>query len=91
MTGRITEWEPHTRFAHEWIINDEFPSEVSYELAPTTGGTELRLVHHGLPVEMTGGYTPGWQAFLIRLDARLTGQVVPSWDDLFAALVEEYR
>ncbi len=90
VTGRITVWEPMTHFAHEWIINDEFPSEISYRLTPNDSGTELRLVHRGLPEEVTGGYTPGWHAFLVRLDALLTDAPVAEWDDLFAAVMPLY-
>ena len=91
VTGRITIWEPTTRFAHEWIINDEFPSEITYELTPSDSGTELLLVHRGLPDEMAGGYTPGWHAFMVRLDAHMAGSDVPAWDGVFAEVMPQYR
>ena len=50
----------------------------------------LTLTHTGLPEEMCGGYTPGWHAFLARLDARLNGTSVPDWETVFGAVAEAY-
>jgi uncharacterized protein YndB with AHSA1/START domain len=90
VAGVITAWEPHTTFAHTWIINDEVPSDLRYDLTPTAGGTELRLVHSGLPDEMCGGYTPGWHAYLARLESVASGGQPPDWMDVFGAVAPQY-
>lgn len=91
VTGEITVWNPHAELAHTWIINGEVPSAVTYRLKEVEGGTTLTLVHRKLPDEMAGGYTPGWHAFLDRLDQALAGSDPDSWDDLFENLLPLYR
>ncbi|MFV1999184.1 MAG: SRPBCC domain-containing protein [Acidimicrobiia bacterium] len=90
VTGTITEWDPTSRFAHTWIINGAVPSDVLYSLVPTSGGTELTLVHTGLPDEMCGGYTPGWHAYMARLVAVTEGAVVPEWLTVFEEIAPQY-
>jgi uncharacterized protein YndB with AHSA1/START domain len=90
VTGTITTWDPFSTLAHTWVINDEVSSELRYELSPTDGGTELRLIHTKLPDEMCGGYTPGWHAYLARLDAVLAGNEPPSWMDVFGEVAHRY-
>jgi len=90
VSGIITTWDPFTTLAHTWVINDEIPSELRYELTPTAGGTELRLVHRKLPDEMCGGYTPGWHAYLVRLEAVLEGDEPPAWMDVFGEVAPHY-
>ena len=90
MTGEITVWNPHSELAHTWVINGEIPSELTYRLSPVDNGTTLTLVHRKLPDEMAGGYTPGWHAFLDRLDQALAGREPDTWDDLFADLMPMY-
>ncbi len=90
VTGAITTWEPTSRFAHGWVINGEHESQLTYELAETEGSTVLTLTHTGLPDAMCGGYTPGWHAFLARLDARLAGSELPDWDTVFGAVAPAY-
>ena len=89
--GIITRWDPTSHFAHTWIINGEFPSDVRYTLAPVGEGTELTLVHTGLPDEMCAGYTPGWHTFMVRLAAALDGEVVPDWRTVFEAVAPAYQ
>ena len=90
VTGTITTWDPTSRFAHGWLINGEHDSHLEYELSENDGSTVLTLTHTGLPDEMCGGYTPGWHAFLARLDARLSGTSLPDWETVFGAVVEAY-
>ena len=90
VTGTITESEPETHLAHTWVINDEAESTVRYDLTPVDGGTRLTLVHTGLPDEMCGGYTPGWHAYLVRLDASTSGTEPPEWLEIFQAVADAY-
>jgi hypothetical protein len=39
---------------------------------------------------MANGYTPGWHAYLGRLDQALDGVDPSPWDDLFAAIAPQY-
>jgi uncharacterized protein YndB with AHSA1/START domain len=89
--GTISRWDPTTHFAHTWIINGAISSEVAYALAPAGSGTDLTLVHTGLPDEMCGGYTPGWHAFLARLSAEVAGGSVPEWLTVFEEVAPAYQ
>ena len=91
VSGTISRWDPTTHFAHTWIINDEISSEVAYALTATGGGTDLMLVHTGLPDEMCRGYTPGWHSFLARLAADLEGGSVPEWLTVFEEVAPAYQ
>jgi uncharacterized protein YndB with AHSA1/START domain len=91
VTGVITAWDPCASFAHTWVINGEITSEVRYDLEATSSGTELRLTHVQLPDEMSGGYAPGWHAYLVRLEAVLAGDPPPDWMEVFSAVAPEYR
>lgn len=90
VTGEITQFDPYSRFAHTWIINGEVPSAVSWELVPEGAGTALTLIHTQLPDEMVGGYTPGWHAFMARLDAMLAGQPLPDFMDVVGSVASSY-
>ena len=91
VAGVVTVWNPYEELSHTWVINGEIPSELTYMLDESDGSTTLTLVHRKLPDEMAGGYTPGWHAFLDRLDQALAGREPDSWDDLFAELLPRYR
>jgi len=91
VTGEITTFEPAVRLTHTWIINDAAESTVQYDLAPSDDGTRLTLVHSGLPDEMCGGYTPGWHAYLVRLEATVDGGTPPAWLDVFQAVAGSYQ
>jgi hypothetical protein len=43
-----------------------------------------------LPEQMAGGYTPGWHAYLDRLDQLIAGTDPGSWDELFNAIAPQY-
>ena len=53
--------------------------------------TRVTLRHAGLPYEQAAGLAAGWDAFLDRLGALLTGKTLPDWDDRFRALRAGYR
>jgi uncharacterized protein YndB with AHSA1/START domain len=91
VSGKISRWDPTTRFAHPWIINDAISSEVAYALTPTGSGTKLTMVHTGLPNEMCGGYTPGWHAYMARLAAEVEGGSVPEWLTVFEEVAAAYQ
>jgi uncharacterized protein YndB with AHSA1/START domain len=89
--GTITVWDPTTQFAHTWVINDTFHSDVRYSLETADDATVLTLVHSGLPDEMCGGYTPGWHAFTARLAAQLEGEAIPDWLTVFEEVAPAYQ
>jgi uncharacterized protein YndB with AHSA1/START domain len=91
VSGTITQWDPTSHFAHTWVINGAVASDVRYSLEPLGEGTELTLVHTGLPDEMCGGYTPGWHAFTARLAAQLNGEAVPDWLTIFEEVAPAYQ
>ena len=91
VAGTITRWDPISRFAHTWVINGAIPSDVQYSLAPSGNGTELTLIHSGLPDEMCGGYTPGWHAYMARLAAEVEGSSVPDWITVFEQVSPAYQ
>jgi uncharacterized protein YndB with AHSA1/START domain len=90
VTGTITQWNPHSDFAHTWIINGEIPSAVRYQLEPTGGGTTLTLIHSQLPDDMVGGYTPGWHAYMARLTAVIEAVDIPEWMTVFETVAPDY-
>jgi hypothetical protein len=71
-------------------LNGEVPSSLSYLLQPEGSGTKMTLVHTKLPQQMAGGYTPGWHAYLDRLDRLIAGTDPSSWDELFNAIAPRY-
>lgn len=91
VSGIITRWDPNSHFDHTWVINATITSDVAYSLTPLGEGTELMLVHTGLPDEMCAGYTPGWHAFLARLAAELEGSSVPEWQTVFEQVAPAYQ
>lgn len=90
VTGTITEFDPPRSLSHTWIINGSASSIVHYTLEAVDGGTRLTLTHIGLPDEMSGGYTPGWHAYLVRLDASLAGTEPPEWMAVFQEVAGLY-
>ena len=90
MSGTITRWDPTSKFAHTWIINGQIASDLECSLAPAGEGTELTLIHTGLPNEMCGGSTPRWHAFTERLAAVFEGAEVPDWLTVFEQVAPKY-
>ncbi|AOW93752.1 TIGR03086 family protein [Rhodococcus sp. WMMA185] len=75
--GTFREVEPGRRvvFSWGWEGDDELPpgsSIVSVTLTPTTGGTEVRLVHDGLDDVQAARHAEGWDHYLDRLVAAAT-------------------
>lgn len=91
VSGAITQWDPTSRFAHTWVIDEANASEVEYTLESVGDTTQLTLVHTGLSDEMRIGYTPGWHTFMVRLEAHLKGEIVPEWLAVFEKVAPEYQ
>ncbi|GAA3434991.1 TIGR03086 family metal-binding protein [Kutzneria kofuensis] len=70
--GAYTAVEPARRLAYAWGWEgaEEVPpgsSTVEVTLAPSAGGTEVRLVHDGLSDVQAKAHAEGWEHFLQRL------------------------
>jgi uncharacterized protein YndB with AHSA1/START domain len=70
--GTYVEIVPSRRivFTWGWEGNEMVPpgsSTVEIDLEPAGSGTQLRLVHRGLPAEGIASHTEGWDYFLPRL------------------------
>lgn len=70
MRGEFVEIEPPRRVVFTWgfenseIGNVPGASTVEVTLTPTDGGTDLRLVHSGLPEPAVAGHDEGWGKLL---------------------------
>ncbi|MCU1455447.1 MAG: putative regulatory protein (ArsR-family) [Acidimicrobiales bacterium] len=76
--GTVTEVEPGKRvvLSWGWEGDDGLPpgaSTVTITLAPTDGGTFVRLVHEGLDEEQAANHARGWDHYLDRLVAAASG------------------
>ena len=77
--GEYVELDPPRSLEVSWGWTDPFfnlppgSSRVRVELAPSAGGTLLRLIHDRLPGEIRLLHDEGWSAFLDRLAAVLAG------------------
>lgn len=81
VTGTIKEWDPPSLLSYTWVFPDGAESLLSLELSPDGDGTVVQLTHTRVPTQVAMGYTPGWHAFLDRIDAHVTGEDIPSWDE----------
>ena len=75
--GKFVELVPDERIVFTWTgLDDAVPSEtrVTIELRPTASGTELTLIHEGIPtVADAEGFTAGWEGCLDMLARFLDG------------------
>ena len=90
VVGEVTVWNPFSELTHTWVINGEVPSSLTYLLHAEGSGTKMTLIHSKLPEPMANGYTPGWHAYLDRLDQLIDGTEPSSWDELFNAIAPQY-
>ncbi len=99
VTGDVLVWDLHRVFEYEWHIspNQMFPhgepeSVIRWELKQDGDSDTLLLtVIHSLLTKSTAlRLTPGWHAYLDRLDAILNNQVPPDWAHRFAEVKELY-
>ena len=91
VTGEIVIWEPPKLLSYTWVFPDGVESQVTFELSADGDGTVLQLTHERVPIQAAGGYTPGWHAYLDRIDAYVTGQDVPTWDERFEVVGPLYQ
>lgn len=90
VTGRISVWDPPKVFEHTFhngIIED---GVVRYELGADGDHTVLTYTHTGLGTRNAGGWRPGGDAYLDRLDAYLSGARPPDWSARYAELESLY-
>lgn len=96
VTGRILTWRPPEVFEHVWKVEPraELPSGedavIRWELQRDGGGTILRLEHRRLNRETALGFAPGTHAFLDRLEAQLSGQPLPNWQERYNEVAPTY-
>ena len=96
MVGTFVELVPARRivFTYGWERTDVCippgSTTVEIDLRPCDGGTELHLVHRGLPGPMADAHSGGWTNYLARLAAVAEGRD-PGPDPLAAERVPAAR
>ena len=64
ITGRHLELEPGRRIVEEWRTTEwpagAPPSRVEWKFAAKRGGTEMSLIHSGVPASQAASYRQGW-------------------------------
>src|ERR1700730_15895089 len=88
--GEYLEVDPPRRVVVSWGMagTEDLPngsSRVEFTLTPTTTGTNLKLVHTGLPDTRAKTHATGWANYLARLRAAATG-IYPGPDDWIQAM-----
>jgi uncharacterized protein YndB with AHSA1/START domain len=80
VSGTYVELVPHRRvvFTYGWERHDvgvpPGSTVVEIDLRPKDGGTELHLVHRGLPDPMADAHAGGWANYLDRLATTAAGR-----------------
>lgn len=87
-TCSVTEWEPTRLLELTWDYTGEGRSRL--RLTPEGDRTVLRLDHDRLPSPSATGYGAGWQLYLDRLAAELTGNQAPDLVGTFPRLLAAY-
>ncbi len=96
ITGEILEWDPPRVFEHEWTVDpvEEIPlgekAVIRWTLEPSDNGTMLRLEHRNLSIRTAEGFAPGTHSFLDRLQAQLSGDRLPGWQQRYMAVSGNY-
>ena len=86
---RVTACTAPTGFTWEWPQADAV-SVVTVEVAQDPAGARLRLRHVGLTHTQATGYAAGWDTYVRRLEAWLSGVALPDWDETWGALHARY-
>jgi uncharacterized protein YndB with AHSA1/START domain len=95
-TGVILAWQPPRLLEYEWNVAPvpEMPrgerAIFRFELCPSGGATELRVIYRRITQATARGFLPGLHAFLDRLEAQLDGRPLPDWPRRFAELAAVY-
>ncbi|MDA4118211.1 MAG: ATPase, partial [Thaumarchaeota archaeon] len=63
---------------------------VRWELRPDGGGTILHLEHRKLNRQTALGFVSGVHAFLDRLEAQLSEQLLPDWQERIQQVAPQY-
>ena len=81
-TGEYLAIEPPRRLSFTWVspFTGEQPSIVTVELAPSRGGTMLRLTHERLPADEVEPHQGGWGSIIDNLAATLANDGVDGMD-----------
>ena len=96
VTGRILVWKPPIIFEHEWKVESrgELPSGedaiIHWELRRDGEGTILHLEHRQLNTQTALGFAPGTHAFMDRLEAHLSKQPLPNWQERYQKVAPAY-
>src|SRR6266571_318726 len=96
VTGRILTWDPPRVFEHEWKVapTPGLPSgedaTIRWELHQDGEETILQLEHSNLNRQTALGFAPGTHAFLDRLEAHLSRQPLPNWQERYTQVSSQY-
>jgi activator of HSP90 ATPase len=67
ITGIYLELEPGKRIVQEWTSSDfpegAFPSRLEFILKEVKDGTEIIMIHLGVPEELAEGIAQGWKDY----------------------------
>lgn len=88
-TGTVSECDAPRSFTTTWHATGEEPTDLFVELDEVEGGARMRLVHTGIRSIFYGA---GWQTYLERLAAHISGEpIADDWDARFAELSPVYQ
>lgn len=67
ITGKFLELDPGKKIVQEWVSTDfprdAAPSRLEISLRARKAGTELKMIHSGVPEEIADGIREGWQDY----------------------------
>ena len=90
-TGEVETCDPPPALVDSWDFAGAPASRVSVEVRPEGDGSVLVLDHTRLPQDQGAGFGAGWEAHLATLEAQLSGESSPDWDERFGAMLPAYR
>jgi uncharacterized protein YndB with AHSA1/START domain len=96
VTGRILIWDPPRVFEHEWKVAPRAElltgedAVIRWELRRDGDGTMLHLEHRSLNRQTALGFAPGTHAFMDRLEAQLSQQPLPNWNERYQQVAPQY-
>jgi uncharacterized protein YndB with AHSA1/START domain len=82
---RVVECAAPGRLVWEWPVG-EAASLVTVGIAGEGDGARLTLRHERLSPGQAAGYAAGWDTYVRRLDADLSGAAMPDWEATWSAL-----